>query len=140
MARIRTIKPEAFASETLSQLSVDAERSFFGLLTQVDDEGREKDRPAVLNGALWPLRPNHRPEDMVKDMDAMAAADGLLCRYNVAGRDYFHLTTFLDHQRINRPSVSKIPPCPKCDGLALAGQPNKSNVRELPGFSDSAAS
>jgi len=138
MARIRTIKPDAFASETLSKLSMEAERSFFGLLTQVDDKGRAKDRPAVLNGALWPLRPGHGKEDMARDMDAMVEADGLLCRYEVDGSQYFHLPTFLVHQVINRPSESKMPACPRCDALTLASQP-KSNVSQLP-FGDTAAS
>lgn len=143
MARIRSIKPEAFASETLSQLSLEAERSFLGLLTQVDDKGREKDRPAVLNGALWPLRPTHHPEHMAKDMDDMEAAGkigdkpGLLCRYEVDGRKYFHLPTFNLHQVINRPSKDKAPACPKCEGLSAVAAA-AATVTQLP-FGDRAA-
>ncbi|MGV8845805.1 MAG: hypothetical protein ACOH1Y_11525 [Propionicimonas sp.] len=142
MARIRSIKPEAFASETLSLLSLEAERSFMGLLTQVDDKGREKDRPAVLNGALWPLRPTHKPDDMTKDMDEMEAAgktgdkSGLLCRYEVDSRRYFHFPTFNRHQVINRPSKDKAPPCPKCEGLSAVAATNAS-ITQLP-FGDRA--
>ena len=40
MSRIRTIKPEAFRSETLSEISLEACWTFFGLLTEADDDGR----------------------------------------------------------------------------------------------------
>ena len=40
MARIRTIKPEAFTSESLAEVAISAERTLFGLLTQADDHGR----------------------------------------------------------------------------------------------------
>ncbi|WP_395369318.1 hypothetical protein OHU45_09105 [Streptomyces tubercidicus] len=50
IARIRTIKPEAFNSESLAAVSLSAERTFFGLLTQSDDHGRFRDQPAVIAG------------------------------------------------------------------------------------------
>jgi hypothetical protein len=59
VARIRTIKPEAFASESLAAVSLSAERTFFGLLTQADDHGRFRDQAAVITGLLWSLRPDH---------------------------------------------------------------------------------
>lgn len=113
MARIRTIKPEAFTSQTLAKLSLAAERTFFGLLTQADDEGRLKDKPNALNGALWSEREddNHTPKDMREDLDALIGQD-LLCRYEVGGESLLHLPTFKEHQRINRPTPSKIAPCP----------------------------
>lgn len=113
MSRIRTIKPDAFCSETLSEVSLSAERTFFGLLTEADDQGRLKERPAVLNGALWSLRPEHTVRDMEDDLNQLARAD-LLCRYEVDGVKHMHLPTFLKHQRINRPTASKLPPCPTC--------------------------
>lgn len=117
MARIRTIKPETFTSQTLAQVSLAAERTFIGLWTQADDEGRLKDQPNALNGALWSERENdnHTAADMRKDLADLAGV-GLLCRYTAAGREFMHLPTFLEHQRINRPTPSKIPPCPTHDG------------------------
>jgi hypothetical protein len=67
LARIRTIKPEAFVSESLAAVSLTAERTFFGLLTQADDQGRHRDHAAIIAGQLWVLRPDlltghlHRP-------------------------------------------------------------------------------
>ncbi|MFC9639980.1 hypothetical protein ACFTZF_15650 [Streptomyces mirabilis] len=115
MARIRTIKPEAFASESLATVSLAAERTFFGLLTQADDHGRFRDQPAVIAGLLWSLRPEHNPVDVNDDLNQLAAAH-LICRYE--GDDdkrYLHIVTWRQHQKINRPSGVRFPACPHHD-------------------------
>ncbi|POX43040.1 hypothetical protein C3486_02125 [Streptomyces sp. Ru73] len=114
MARIRTLKPEAFASESLAEVSVHAERTFFGLLTQCDDHGRFRDQPAVIAGLLWSLRPEHGPVGVEDDLNQLAMA-GLICRYEVNGKRYLHIITFKQHQRINRPSGIRHPDCPVHD-------------------------
>ncbi|MFG2719696.1 hypothetical protein ACGFW5_15560 [Streptomyces sp. NPDC048416] len=112
MARIRTIKPEAFISESLASVSVTAERTFFGLLTQADDHGRFRDQGAVIAGALWSLRPEHGPLGVEDDLNQLHAA-GLICRYEgVDGKRYLHIVTWAKHQKINRPSGSRCPACP----------------------------
>lgn len=113
MARIRTIKPDAFRSETLSEVTLTAERTFFGLLTEVDDDGRFKDRPAVLNGALWSLRAEHNVTHMEEDIEELVNV-GLACRYQVDGVKYLHLPSFKRHQYVQRPTKSKLPACPAC--------------------------
>ncbi|WP_026328412.1 hypothetical protein [Streptomyces sulphureus] len=111
MARIRTLKPEAFASESLAEVSISAERTFFGLLTQCDDHGRFRDQPAVIAGLLWSLRPGHGPVGVEDDLTQLASA-GLVCRYEVDGKRYLHVITFRKHQKINRPSGIRHPDCP----------------------------
>ncbi|MFF4362931.1 hypothetical protein ACFY1U_35035 [Streptomyces sp. NPDC001351] len=112
MARIRTIKPEAFASESLAEVSIAAERTFFGLLTQADDHGRFRDQPAVLAGLLWSLRPEHGPVEVEDDLTQLAAAH-LICRYEGDdGKRYLHIVTWRQHQRVNRPSGVRFPACP----------------------------
>ncbi|MFF8992708.1 hypothetical protein ACF09H_22770 [Streptomyces sp. NPDC014983] len=115
MARIRTIKPEAFVSESLAAVTLTAERTFFGLLTQADDQGRHRDHAAIIAGQLWVLRPEHTPADVEKDL-AQLADTGLICRYK--GPDdkrYLHIVTWRQHQKINRPSASRLPACPHHD-------------------------
>ncbi|MET9685913.1 hypothetical protein [Streptomyces coeruleorubidus] len=112
MARIRTIKPEAFVSESLAVVSLTAERTFLGLLTQADDQGRHRDHAAIIAGQLWVLRPEHTPSDVETDLAQLADA-GLICRYK--GPDhkrYLHVVTWHQHQKINRPSKSRLPGCP----------------------------
>lgn len=79
MARIRTIKPEAFVSESLAVVTLTAERTFLGLLTQADDQGRHRDHAAIIAGQLWVLRPEHGPSDVETDLAQLADA-GLICR------------------------------------------------------------
>ncbi|ADI08922.1 hypothetical protein SBI_05802 [Streptomyces bingchenggensis BCW-1] len=112
MARIRTIKPEAFVSESLAAVSLTAERTFLGLLTQADDQGRHRDHAAIIAGQLWVLRPEHTPSDVETDLAQLADAE-LICRYK--GPDhkrYLHVVTWHQHQKINRPSKSRLPGCP----------------------------
>ena len=124
MARIRTIKPELFLSETLAQVSLAAERTFTGLLTQADDRGRLRYNAAVLNGALWPLRPEHTPDDLASEIVELVEV-GALCQYDVDGKPYLHFPTWTDHQKISHPSTRvNGPECPKCDlGEAATARP-----------------
>jgi hypothetical protein len=130
VARIRTIKPEAFASESLAAVSLSAERTFFGLLTQADDHGRLRDQPAVIAGLLWSLRPDHGPLGVEDDLTQLAATD-LICRYEGHdGKRYLHIITWHQHQKINRPSGARTPPCPQRDHTPT-GAPARSTRRVL---------
>ncbi|MER8036121.1 hypothetical protein [Streptomyces hydrogenans] len=118
MARIRTIKPEAFVSESLAEVSVEAERTFFGLLTQADDHGRHRDNAAIIAGLLWPLRAEHTSVHVEDDLHQLAAA-GLICRYTGCdGRRYLHIVTWSEHQKIDKPSQSRLPSCPQHQAAA----------------------
>lgn len=111
MARIRTIKPEMFSSESLAEVSLSAERTFTGLLTQADDFGRHRDHAAVIAGSLWALRREHTPVHVEEDLQKLANA-GLICRYTGCdGRAYLHVVTWAKHQKINRKTPSRISPC-----------------------------
>ncbi|MFJ5938591.1 hypothetical protein [Streptomyces sp. NPDC093071] len=113
MARIRTIKPEAFTSESLAEVSVEAERTFFGLLTQADDHGRHRDNAAIIAGLLWPLRSEHTSVHVEDDLHQLATA-GLICRYTGCdGRRYLHVVKWSEHQKIDKPSQSRLPSCPQ---------------------------
>ncbi len=112
MARIRSIKPEAFHSESLSQCSVEAERTFWGMSTLADDQGRLRDQPAVINGALWCLRPQHTAEAVDDEIDQLVTA-GVLCRYVVDGKHLIHFPSWKEHQKVNRPGKSRLAACPR---------------------------
>ncbi|MBK3534758.1 hypothetical protein JHN55_28260 [Streptomyces sp. MBT56] len=121
MARIRTIKPEAFVSESLAEVSVEAERTFFGLLTQADDHGRHRDNAAIIAGLLWPLRAEHTSVHVEDDLHQLATA-GLICRYTGCdGRRYLHIVTWSAHQKIDKPSQSRLPSCPQHHGADRCG-------------------
>ncbi|MEW2399984.1 hypothetical protein [Streptomyces sp. NPDC046862] len=141
MARIRTIKPEAFVSESLAEVSVNAERTFFGLLTQADDQGRFRDNAAIINGLLWPLRTEHTAVHAEDDLQQLADA-GLICRYTGCdGRRYLHVATWGEHQKIDKPSQSRLPSCPvhhtadrcgACKGVCTAASAKSGEVSPRP--------
>ncbi|MDD9380385.1 hypothetical protein M8Z33_27770 [Streptomyces sp. ZAF1911] len=122
MARIRTIKPEAFESESLASVSVTAVVTFFGLLTQSDDSGRHRDHPAIIAGRLWALRPSHTPAHVARDLEELADAE-LICRYTGCdGRTWLHIVTWDHHQKINRPTDSRLPRCPSHQATKMCGK------------------
>ncbi|MCX5583034.1 hypothetical protein [Streptomyces erythrochromogenes] len=112
MARIRTIKPEMFWSEDLAACDVTAMVTFQGLLTQADDSGRFLAHPAIIAGLVWPLRIEHTPAHVARDLDQLAAV-GIVCRYTGCDdKDYLHVVKWEKHQKIDRPSASRMPRCP----------------------------
>lgn len=110
MARIRTVKPSFFTSLTVSELTPEQRLTFIGLWTHVDDEGRCVDDARLVKAVVWPLD-DLTADDVEEHLDAIARR-GLIHRYKVGGRGYLHVTGWLEHQRINRPSESGLPPPP----------------------------
>lgn len=114
MARIRTIKPSIFSSLTVSAWPIEARWTFAGLLTYLDDAGRGIDEPRLIKAELYPLDDKMTAAKVAKHLDLFEQT-GPLCRYSHNGIRYIHVTSWREHQRINRPTPSKFPPCPKCD-------------------------
>ena len=109
MARIRTIKPEAFKSDSLSQVSRGVRWTFAGLWTYADDAGRGRDDIRLLKAELYPLDDDVTLATVADDMKRLESV-GCICRYEAAGRAYFHIIRW-KHQRINRPGESTLPTC-----------------------------
>lgn len=115
MPRIRTIKPEFFTSLTIDKLSLTAQRTFVGLWTYADDHGRGLDDTRLIKAAIWPLRDAHTATKVEKDMKALAEL-GLIQRYEIDGGRFFQILGWAEHQRVNRPSTSRIPQAPPPEG------------------------
>jgi len=109
MARIRTIKPDFFRSDDVAQLSYRARLTWVGLWTYVDDEGRGKDNARIIKGDLWPLEDDVTHKDVEKDLNELSKA-GRIHRYEVDGEKYLLILKWTDHQRIAKPTASKLPP------------------------------
>ncbi len=109
MARIRTIKPEAFLDEDLWDLGEETGlpvfQSFVGLWTQADREGRFEWSPRRLKAAVLP----YWEGDFSRVLDALATR-GFLVKYASGTRVYGLVRTFTEHQVVNnREQQSKIP-------------------------------
>lgn len=107
MARIRTIKPEFPHSESMGAVSRDARLLFILLWTIADDSGRLRGNSRLLASLLYPY-----------DGDAGSLLDGwlseleaqnCLIRYEVGGHSYVQIKNWTDHQKIDKPSGSKLP-------------------------------
>lgn len=108
----RMIDPGDAQDERLAGLALSAAYTFAYLPTVLDDDGRARDQPAVLNGRLWPLRADQHPTTaMEADLTALAEV-GLVCRYTVAGEALLHLPDWSQRQAPVRPVRSTLPACP----------------------------
>lgn len=122
MSRIRTIKPDAFRSDSLSTVPREMRWTFAGLWTYADDAGRGRDDVRLIKADLYPLDDSVSLSVLRSDLESLARI-GSVCRYEVEQRKYFHMPAWLDHQRINRPTPSKLPPCPIHEGGMKAHPP-----------------
>ncbi|MCZ7413119.1 hypothetical protein [Streptomyces sp. WMMC897] len=136
MARIRTIKPEFFTSLTIADLPLSARLTFIGLWTHVDDGGRCVDEPRLVRAAVWPLD-DRTAAEVEDDLRALHDAS-LIHRYEHAGRRYLAVTGWKEHQRIDKPRVSKIPspeegtPVPPTPPRGVTPEPVTSEEAKFP--------
>lgn len=136
MARIRTIKPDFFTHPSIVVLSIPARLLFVSLWTQADDEGRLYDQPSRIRGLAFG---DSDKVNIDRLLDELAAHRRIL-RYDAMGRDCIEVVDFHDHQRINRPSPSDIPPPglfsePSLNGQGVLTEPSlgEGNGREWKG-------
>src|SRR5690606_21414127 len=112
MPRIRSIKPEFWEDHRLARdLTREQRLLYIGLWNLADDEGRFAAHPRRVLGALFPYDEDIGPEFVEEALQALART-GRLVLYSIDGERYAQLTKFASHQRINRPSKSRIPPPP----------------------------
>lgn len=107
MARIRTIKPEFPQSESLGRVSRDARLLFAMLFTVADDAGRLRGSSRMLASLLFPY-----DDDAPRLIDGWLAElemEGCIRRYEIDGNRYIDIPKWLEHQRIDHPSKSRIP-------------------------------
>jgi hypothetical protein len=106
MGRIRTVKPEFFHHEQLSELPAETHLFAAGLLTYADDEGYFNANPGLVKAAVFPLR-----ESSVSTHCMLTQLSNIgFLRFGIGpdGRRYGHVVEFSKHQRVNRPTTSRI--------------------------------
>jgi len=115
MARIRTVKPEFFTDEKLSECSVMARLLFIGLWVHADDEGRMRYSPKRIKMQVFP-GDNLDAAPLIEEL----VAQGLVEIYRVDGSSFLCVKNFRRHQKINRPTPSTLPPPPLTDSSMSA--------------------
>lgn len=104
--RIRTIKPEFWGHEALSQLPADTHMLAAALLNYADDEGYFNANERLVAASCCPLR--EFSVSIVDALSQLASAGYIRLGTGSDGRRYGHVVNFLEHQRINRPTPCKI--------------------------------
>jgi len=109
--RIRTIKPEFWANERIAAWPPLTRLAYVGLWNEADDEGRLRGSPAYLASRIFPYE---KSLDMKKVLAPIQNC-GKLVLFEHEGQHYGYLPGFNKHQRINRPSPSKLPKPDDCE-------------------------
>jgi hypothetical protein len=107
MGRIRTIKPEFPQSESMGNVSREARLCFVLMWTIADDLGRLRGDSRLLASLLYPY-----DGDISKNVNKWVEELSLqecVTRYEVDGKTYIQIKNWASHQKIDRPSDSKIP-------------------------------
>jgi hypothetical protein len=106
MGRIRTVKPEFFQDEELSSLPEITHLLAGGLLCYSDDDGYFNANHGLVKAAIFPLRES---SVSIHDMLMQLASIGFIrLGKAVDGKHYGQVVKFSQHQRVNRPTPSKI--------------------------------
>ena len=108
MARIRSIKPEFPHSESMGRVSRDARLTFIQLWTLADDSGRLRGNSRMLASLLFPYDDDSK--DLMDGWLGELERENCIVRYSVDGTQYIQIHNWLTHQKIDKPSPSKIPP------------------------------
>jgi len=105
--RIRSIKPEFWESESLGRVSREARLLFIGLFSCCDDVGRARASSRLLASRLFPY-----DEDAFKRLQGWISElekQGCIRLYQVDGEAYLDIPKWQNHQKIDKPSASKLP-------------------------------
>ena len=105
MPRIRTIKPEFWDSEKLARIPHGARLLFIGLWNFADDSGRLRGSLSWVLGRVFPYEPDLPIKAWVEALEDL----GAIRRYMAKGEAFIEIPNFLKHQRIEKPSESRLP-------------------------------
>lgn len=106
MGRIRTIKPEFWKNEGLSELTESTHLIAAALLNYADDEGYFNANEKLILAECSPLR--EPSTNIRRTLDELSRVGYLRLGKCEDGREYGHIIKFKEHQRVDRPKPSKI--------------------------------
>ena len=102
MARIRSIKPEFWTSEQIVECSPNARLMFVGLWTFADDNGIHPTNPMRIKMQVFPAD-DISSADIRRMLDELSL-NGLIEIYDVDGKEFFRITGWGKHQKIDQPT------------------------------------
>jgi hypothetical protein len=106
VARIRSIKPEFWLHELLSETPPEVHMLAAALLNYSDDEGFFNANPGLVKAACCPLRDDST--SIPRALEILESIEYIEVRQGSDGRRFGRVIKFKDHQRVDKPSPSKI--------------------------------
>ncbi len=119
MPRIRTIKPELPQSESLGRVSREARLCFILLFTIADDFGKLRGNSRMLASLLYPYD-DDAPGKIASWLTELER-EGCVTQYAIEGNSYLKIDNWHLHQKVDRPTASKIPDPPETPREASRG-------------------
>lgn len=109
MARIRSIKPDFWISETIGALPNSARLTFIGVWCYVDDNGVGIFNEVLITAALYALDdPTEALARTREDLRSLAGA-GLIRLYSKESKRYIAVTNWDEHQKPSHPRAPRYP-------------------------------
>lgn len=102
MARIRSVKPEFWASEQVMECSPMARLMFIGLWNFCDDAGNHVASAKTIKAEIFP-GDDISSVDVQRMLDELSS-NGLIAFYTNDSKAYLHVTGWKKHQKIDRPT------------------------------------
>ena len=121
------IKREFYRDEKIGELVPPARLLFISTWIQADDSGNCVGDPRVLRSEAFPFDDDISSatvDGWISDMEKL----GLVERYQVSDQKYLHITNFLRHQVIDRPSQFRYP-IPS-QGVLVESSPNPQRAHD----------
>lgn len=102
MARIRTIKPEFFTSEQVMEISPLSRLLFIGIWPFCDDHGVHVASTKTLKAEVFPADDISLSD--IENLMSELFSQRLVVEYSANGRNYWHITGWERHQKIEKPN------------------------------------
>jgi hypothetical protein len=108
--RIRTFKPDMATSHNLARIPREVLYTWTQLWPHCDDKGRFYGDPRLVWAALYPLREDVPGIALLAELELLVQHGRVCCYRGCDAKVWLHILGW-EHQKIDRPSESRIPPC-----------------------------
>ena len=140
MSRKRMVSPEFYTDEKILELPIPARLMFIGIWNHANDEGILKNSPKQLKVQIYPADEDMTITLIKQYLDLMISLKLLTKGTNIDNTELLKVTNWSDHQKINRPTLSKYVFTPlqlsegsvsDQGGLIEGSRPIKDNIKEV---------
>ena len=107
MSRKRMVSPEFYTDEKILELPIPARLMFIGIWNHADDEGIIKYSPKQLKVQIYPADEEITLNTIIEYIELMVKLKLLTKGTNIDDSPLLKITKWTDHQKINRPTLSK---------------------------------